>query len=104
MRTCRFTWVGDWMFMRLTTRVGSSTNWLATCTALAASSGVLTVPVSTSDWSTVVAVTRWPGDTRPRPSCRASRLWVTRITVDISTLSLSSTAKSVVSPTPTPVR
>ena len=40
MRTCRFTWVGDWMFIRFTTRVGSSTNWLATWTALAASSGV----------------------------------------------------------------
>ena len=90
--------------MRFTTRVGSSTNWFATCTAFAASSGVLTVPVSTSDWSTVVAVTPPAWLIRRRPSCSASMLWVTRITVDISTLSLSSTAKSVVSPTPTPVR
>ena len=104
MRTCRFTWVGAATVIRLTTRAGSSTNWVATCRTLAAWSGVATVPVITSDWSTVAAVTYWPGATRPMPCCSAPMLWVTRILVDMSTLSLSSTAKSVVSPTPTPVR
>ena len=104
MRTCRLTWVGAATVMRLTTRAGSSTNWFATCITLVACSALPTVPVSTSDWSTVVACTRWPGATRRAPRCSALVLCVTRITADISTLSFSSTAKSVVSPTPTPVR
>ena len=102
--TCRFTWVGAATFRRFTTRVGSSTNWFATWTTFAACSALATVPVRTSDWSTVLALTDWPGVMLRMPSSSAAMLWVTRMRLDISTLSLSSTAKSVVSPTPTPVR
>ena len=102
--TCRFTCVGAATLRRFTTRVGSSTNWFATCTMFAACSALATVPVRTSDWSTVLAFTDWPGVMLRMPSSSASMLWVTRMRLDISTLSLSSTAKSVVSPTPTPVR
>ncbi len=103
MRTIRLTWVGAATFSRLTTRVGSSTNCAATSMMLVACSGDCTVPEITSDWSTVVAVTEPPGATRASPSFRAPVLWVTRTRADISTLSSSSTAKIVVSPTPTPV-
>ena len=102
--TCRFTWVGAATLRRFTTRVGSSTNWFATWTTFAACSALATVPVRTSDWSTVLALTDWPGAMLRMPSSSAAMLWVTRMRLDISTLSFSSTAKSVVSPTPTPVR
>ena len=104
IRTWRLTCVGEATVIRFTTRAGSSTNWPATCMTLAASSGVLTDPVMTSDWSTVVAVMFCPGATLAMPCSRAFVLCVTRICADISTLSSSSTANSDVSPTPTPVR
>ena len=61
MRTWRLTCVGAATVSRLTTRSGSSTNWFATWTMFAASSAVATVPLSTSDWSMVAALTACPG-------------------------------------------
>lgn len=92
----RVTWFTTWS--AVATKREATREMSSTCFCVCAR------PVSTSERSTVATDTSTPGATREMPSRTAERLWVTLTGADISTSSASLTAKSVVSPTPTPVR